>query len=141
MSSPEMENRKTYPLTSSQMSIFMAWKYSFHKQVMNIPTSFLTDSPLDLDVLKKAAAEAVSRNDAFGIRITKQGKERVQYFTDRKVLVLEKLTLPARRLSRWKPFSTRLALQKCSSMTDRWRKYMSSGHRMENAGSFPASAT
>lgn len=85
----ESPGAKTYPLTSSQMLIFFAWKWSFHKQVMNVATSVFADTPLDPEMLKKAAGIAVGRNDAFGIRITKKGKERAQYFTDRRVLVLD----------------------------------------------------
>lgn len=84
-----MENQKLYPLTPSQMSIFLAWKYSFHKNVMNVPTSFFTETRLDLELLKKAAAAAIQRNDAFGIRITKSGKDRMQYFTDHAANCLE----------------------------------------------------
>lgn len=86
-----MESQQYYPLTSSQHLIFLSWQFTTHKQIMNIPTSFLTDAQLDLDLLKKALEEAVQRNDAFGIRITKKGKDRVQYFTDRRVRTLETL--------------------------------------------------
>ena len=56
---------------------------------MNIPSSFFVDAALDLDVLKKATEEAVRRNDSFGMRFTKQGKEVMQYFTDRCALCIE----------------------------------------------------
>lgn len=84
-----MEDRKLYPLAPGQKLTYYAEKFSVHKQLMNIPTSCLVETDLDLDILKKAAAEAVQRNDVFGLRITKQGKDIMQYFTDRKVLELE----------------------------------------------------
>ncbi len=84
-----MDNPKLYPLTPSQLSIFLAWKYSFHKNVMNVPTSFFTSAELDLDLLKKAAAEGIRRNDAFAIRLTKSGKDRMQYFAEPAVSSLE----------------------------------------------------
>jgi len=84
-----MEEPKLYPLTSAQLLNFMSWRYTFHKQIMNIPSSIFVDAPMDLEVLKKAAEEAVGRNDSFGIRVTKRGKETMQYFTDRKALVIE----------------------------------------------------
>jgi hypothetical protein len=101
-------SRKTYPLTPSQLSIFFAWKWSFHKQVMNVPTSFFVDEPLDLALLKQAAAQAVSRNDAFGLRITKQGKDRVQYFSDRKVVLLETLDFAGSTQERMEAFFYRV---------------------------------
>lgn len=84
-----MEPRKTYPLTPTQNLIFLAQKFTVHKQLMNIPTSCLLDENLDPELLQKAAAEAVLRNDALAIRITKNGKDCAQYFADRKVLLLE----------------------------------------------------
>lgn len=84
-----METQQMYPLTTAQHLNFMSWRFSFLKQIMNIPSSFFVDEPLDLMLLKKAAEEAVSRNDSFGMRVTKQGKEVMQYFTDRRVLCIE----------------------------------------------------
>ena len=81
--------RRTYPLTPSQLSIFLAWRWSFHKQVMNVPISFLADGSLDLQIMKQAAAEAVVRNDAFGLRVTRAGKARVQYFGEPKAEILD----------------------------------------------------
>lgn len=84
-----MESRTTYPLTTGEKLIFLAEKFTIYKQLMNIPTSCLLDTDLDLDMLKRAAEEAVQRNDAFGLRFVKKGKEIVQYFTERKVLTME----------------------------------------------------
>lgn len=84
-----MSERKLYALSPSQRSIFLAWKYSFKKQVMNITTSVLIDADLDLNVLKRAAEKAIQRNDSFAIRITKHEKDRMQYFAEPAVINLD----------------------------------------------------
>ncbi|MEI8199638.1 MAG: condensation domain-containing protein [Eubacteriales bacterium] len=110
-----MESRKLYPLTPSQKLIFLAWQYTIHKQVPNIPTSCFVDDDLDLAVLKNAAEEAVKRNDAFAIRITKQGKEKMQYFSYRSVLALEMIDFTGKNTKDMEEFfykigSTRMPL-------------------------------
>ncbi|MEA4888651.1 MAG: condensation domain-containing protein [Clostridiaceae bacterium] len=89
METPIAALRKLYPLTPSQKLVFLSWQYTLHKQITNIPSSFFVDTPLDLSLMKKAAEEAIQRNDSFGLRITRQGKNRLQYYTEKKVLVLE----------------------------------------------------
>ena len=91
-----MESRKTYPLSTGQRLIFLAQKFTVHKQLMNIPTSCFLNEPLDPPLLKAAVEEAVRRNDSFGLRITKQGKEVVQYFTEPALLSLETLDFRGR---------------------------------------------
>lgn len=84
-----MDTDELYPLTASQKLIFLAESYTIHKQLMNIPTSCFLEGEIDTGRLMKAAAIAVSRNDAFGIRFVKKGKENLQYFTDPQVLLIE----------------------------------------------------
>ncbi len=87
--SVEQAERKLYPLTPSQRSIFLAWKYSLLKQVMNIPTSVFIDAPLDLKILRQATEIAIQRNDSFAIRITESGKDHMQYFAEPAVVELD----------------------------------------------------
>lgn len=84
-----MDTDELYPLTESQKLIFLAEAYTIHKQLMNIPTSCFLEGELDSGLLMKAAAAAVARNDAFGIRFVRKGKENLQYFTDPGVLLIE----------------------------------------------------
>jgi len=99
-----MEEQKLYDLSSAQRLNFMSWRYTLHKQIMNIPTSMLVEAPLDLDLLKKAVEEAIRRNDSFGVRITRRGKEVKQFFTDRKPLLLETLDFTGRTESEMDAF-------------------------------------
>jgi hypothetical protein len=57
--------------------------------VNNIATSVLAEPPLDLDSLRRAAEEGIERNDSFGVRIARRGKQVMQYFGERRPLVLE----------------------------------------------------
>lgn len=91
-----MELQKYYPMTTAQKLNFLSWKYTTHKQIMNIPTSCLISADLDLDLLRKSVGEAIERNDSFGIRITRNGKDTVQFFTDRKALLIENLDFTGR---------------------------------------------
>jgi len=109
-----LEERKYYPLSPAQLLNFMSWKYTFHKQIMNIPTSFLIEKPLDLAILKKAVEEAVQRNDSFAIRITKDGKETRQYFTDRELLLLETKDFSGKTVEEMNDFFNRIGRKKVS---------------------------
>lgn len=99
-----MESQKLYPLSPSQKLIFLAWQYTIHKQVPNIPTSCFLEDDLDLVILKNASEEAVKRNDAFAIRITKQGKDRMQYFSFRSVITLETIDFTGKKLKEMEDF-------------------------------------
>lgn len=107
-----MEERTYYPLSPAQLLNFMSWKYTFHKQIMNIPTSFLIEQQLDLAVLRKAVEEAVQRNDSFGIRIIKDGKESKQYFADRKLLLLETKDFTGKKVEEMNDFCYRIGVKK-----------------------------
>ena len=84
-----MDTEELYPLTESQKLIFLAESYTTHKQLMNIPTSCFLEGEIDTSLMMKAAAAAVLRNDSFGIRFVKKGKENLQYFVDPQILLLE----------------------------------------------------
>jgi len=71
-----------YDLTSAQNLLSMQQKYTLYRQCNNICTSVLFDRTLDFEVLKKAIKIAYERNDAFRVRITKDGKKEKQYFAD-----------------------------------------------------------
>ena len=104
-----MENQKLYQLSSAQLLNFMSWKYTVHKQIMNIPTSILVEAPIDIDLLRQAVEEAIRRNDSFGVRVIQQGKEVLQYFTDRKALILETIDFSGQTNEQMEAFFVKIA--------------------------------
>ena len=71
-----------YNLIPSQDTIYLMQKYSFHKQIVQIPTSFMVDMDVDFNVLTKALNIEIERNDSMRLRFKKDGKKIVQYFLD-----------------------------------------------------------
>lgn len=69
-----------YNLIPSQLSMYMMVKYSFSKQLVQVPTSFTIDKDLDFDLLTKALNIEFERNDSLRLRYVKDGKEIKQYF-------------------------------------------------------------
>ena len=98
-----------YPLTSSQRLVLLADQFTVHKQLVNIPTSCLLDIDLDLSLLKDSAAEAVSRSSVFGLRLTRRGREILQYFTDREVLCIEEADFSQRTADEMDAFFNKIA--------------------------------
>jgi len=84
-----MGEHELYPLSQTQQLNLWSRMFTIHKQVNNIATSALAESPLDLGGLRRAAEEGIERNDSFGVRIVKRGKQVMQYFGERRALVLE----------------------------------------------------
>lgn len=84
-----MAERRLYPLSQTQQLNMWSRTFTIHKQVNNIATSVFVDATLDLEALLRAVEEAVIRNDSFGIRLVKQGKEHRQYFGERRTLVTD----------------------------------------------------
>ena len=73
---------KLYNLIPSQLSMYLMVKYSFHKQLVQVPTSFAIDMDIDFDLLEKAFNVEIERNDCLLLRFLKDGKEFKQYFMD-----------------------------------------------------------
>ncbi len=86
-----MENKKYYPLTPSQLSMFFSRKYSIRKSIINIPTSLIIHEPLELDILEEATEEAIKRWDSFGIRVVKEKDSAKQYFAEEEVESIKRL--------------------------------------------------
>ena len=73
---------KLYDLIPSQLNIYMLVKFSFHKQIVQIPASFAVDQDVDFDLLTKALNVEYARNDSLRLRfVTVDGKIK-QYFLD-----------------------------------------------------------
>ncbi len=69
-----------YDLIPSQQTMYLMVKYSFSKQLTQIPTSFSVDEDMDFDVLTKALNIEFERNDSLRLRFKKEGKDIKQYF-------------------------------------------------------------
>ena len=71
---------KLYSLIPSQQTMYMMVRYSFHKQLVQVPTSFAVDKDIDFDLFKKAFNIEIERNDSLRLRFVKINKEIKQYF-------------------------------------------------------------
>lgn len=71
---------KLYNLIPSQQSMYLMVKFSFSKQLVQIPISINVDLDIDFDVLTKALNIEFERNDALRLRYTKVDKQLKQYF-------------------------------------------------------------
>lgn len=69
-----------YDLIPSQQTMYLMVKYSFSKQLVQIPTSFSVDIDLDFELLTKALNIEFQRNDSCRLRFTKSEKKIKQYF-------------------------------------------------------------
>ena len=73
---------KLYDLIPSQDTMYLMQKYSFHKQIVQIPTAFMVDMDVDFNTLTKALNIEIERNDSMRLRFRKEGKKIQQYFLD-----------------------------------------------------------
>jgi len=72
---------KLYDLIPSQQTMYLMFKYTFSKQISQIPTSFcVEDIDLDFDLLTKALNIEFERNDSLRLRFIKVDKQLKQYF-------------------------------------------------------------
>ena len=69
-----------YDLSPSQQTMYFMIKYSLHKQVIQIPTSFSVKKELDFRILAKAVNIEIARNDCLRLRFLKQDRQVKQYF-------------------------------------------------------------
>lgn len=72
---------RLYDLIPSQQTMYLMFKYTFSKQISQIPTSFcVEDIDLDFDLLTKALNIEFERNDSLRLRFVKVDKQLKQYF-------------------------------------------------------------
>ena len=69
-----------YDLIPSQQTMYLMFKYTFSKQISQIPTSFSIDKDIDFDLLTKALNIEFERNDSLRLRFIKVDKQIKQYF-------------------------------------------------------------
>lgn len=80
-----MNGKVLYPLTFSQLSLFLSRKFSMRKSIINVPTSMIIHEVMSMDILEESVKEAIKRWDSFGIRLIKEGSSAKQYFGEREV--------------------------------------------------------
>lgn len=76
-------NQKLYDLIPSQQTMYFMIKYSLHKQVIQIPTSFSVQKKLNFEALAKAVNIEIARNDCLRLRFVKDKKAIKQYFLEK----------------------------------------------------------
>ena len=64
--------RQYYDLIPSQTNIYMLVKFSFHKEIVQIPASFSVEKDIDFDLLTKALNIELKRNDSLRLRFRKK---------------------------------------------------------------------
>lgn len=72
---------QTYPMTPGQDIILVQQKYSYNKAVSNINMMMIFEFEIDDLLMKQALMQAILRNQAATIRVTKRDKETRQYFS------------------------------------------------------------
>ncbi|MGN1419426.1 MAG: condensation domain-containing protein [Acutalibacteraceae bacterium] len=80
MKKKELPPYKLYNIIPSQETVYLMVKYSFHKQLTQIPVSFTVDKDIDFDLLQKAFDIELERNDSLRIRFVVVDKKIKQYF-------------------------------------------------------------
>lgn len=76
------EGKELYGTIPSQDCMYLMHKFSLHKQMAQIPTSFVLDTDMDFDVLQKALDLVIKRNDSLRLAFIKKGGKLMQYFRD-----------------------------------------------------------
>ncbi|MBR2417652.1 MAG: hypothetical protein IKB12_03370, partial [Clostridia bacterium] len=69
-----------YDLIPSQETMHLMVKYSFKKQIVQIPCSFTAKANIDFDLMQKAFEIEIERNDSLRNRFTVVDKQLKQYF-------------------------------------------------------------
>lgn len=80
MKKKELPEYKLYDIIPSQETMYLMVKYSFHKQLTQIPMSFTLETELDFNLLQKAFNIELERNDSLRVRFVTVGKTIKQYF-------------------------------------------------------------
>lgn len=74
--------RTYYDLIPSQQNIYLLVKFSFHKEIVQIPACFSMEKDIDFDLLTKALNIEIQRNDSLRLRFKKVDGDIKQYFLE-----------------------------------------------------------
>ena len=76
----ELPPYQLYDIIPSQQTMYLMVKYSFHKQLVQIPTSFTISKDVDFELLQKAFDIELQRNDSLRNKFVTVDKKIMQYF-------------------------------------------------------------
>ncbi len=71
---------KMYPLTNSQLAAVVMQEFCLHKNVVQVPVYLIAEKAIDFDLMRRAIAEEIARNDSLRIFYCKEKKQILQYF-------------------------------------------------------------
>lgn len=78
----DVSGYKLHNLINSQNSMYLMYKFTLHKQQVQIPTSVMVDTDFDFELLQKAFDIEIERNESLRIRFVKEKGEIKQYFIE-----------------------------------------------------------
>lgn len=79
-STKKMKDMALYEIIPSQDCMYLMHRFSLHKQMAQIPTSFTIESDADLEIMQKAMDLVIERNDCLRLAFVKQKGKLMQYF-------------------------------------------------------------
>lgn len=82
---------KLYDIIPSQETMYLMIKFSFHKQLIQIPTSFTIDKEYDIDLMKKAIEIEFQRNDSLRLEYFKVDGKIKQHFRTNEEFKLDEI--------------------------------------------------
>lgn len=78
----DVSGYKLHSLINSQNGMYLMYKFTLHKQQVQIPSSVTVDTDFDFELLQKAFDIEIERNESFRIRFVKEKGEIKQYFIE-----------------------------------------------------------
>ncbi len=78
----DVSKLKLHDLTNSQNGMYLMYKFTLHKQQVQIPTSVTVDKDFNFDILQKAFDIEIERNESLRIRFAKVKGAVKQYFIE-----------------------------------------------------------
>ena len=78
----DVSGYKLHSLINSQNGMYLMYKFTLHKQQVQIPTSITVDRELDFELLQRAFDIEIERNESLRIRFVKEKGEIKQYFIE-----------------------------------------------------------
>lgn len=81
-SAKKMKDTALYEIIPSQDCMYLMHRFSLHKQMAQIPTTFTIDADADLEILQKAMNLVIERNDCFRLAFVKKKGKLMQYFRE-----------------------------------------------------------
>lgn len=77
-----LKDTALYETIPSQDCMYLMHRFSLHKQMAQIPTSFTIEADADLEVLQKAMDLVIERNDCLRLTFIKKKGKLMQYFRE-----------------------------------------------------------